>query len=154
MNETMQARREALEGLRDHFKRELTLALERHRTIQRFPRSRDMIRPGHLLIREHEVSVHVHNTSLLVAGDRVPRRIAQLDWQYRMGRMKLRLVAGLHVIEKYLGAEAQRKLRPTKFTREGFCSKLVGEDESGLDAEGLSLAAELIACLLENKAAT
>ena len=80
MNDTMKARREALAGLRDHFKRELDIALARWKTNERFPKGREMVRVGMLTIREHDSTVHTHYTSICVQGRQNARRIAQLDW--------------------------------------------------------------------------
>lgn len=152
MNETMKARREALAALRDHFKRELDLSLARWKCKERFGKGREMIRDGMLTIREHDPSLHTHYTSICVQGRQNAKRVAQLDWLFRTGRMNVRLVAGMHILERFLTAETMQALGPMKFTREGFCSKLQGEDNSGLDALGLSKAADAIACLLHNSA--
>lgn len=151
MNETMKARREALSGLRDHFKRELEIALARWKTAERFPKGREMIRIGMLTIREHDPTVHTHYTSICVQGRQNARRIAQLDWLYRTSRINVRLVAGVHVLERFLPAQTMEELAPVKFVREGFASKLQGTDGEGLDALGLSKAADVIGCLLHNE---
>lgn len=149
LNDTMKARREELGALRDHFVRELELAMKRRKCIEYFPTGRGLLRVGAMLVKEHDVGPAMHYTSILVNSAHTPRRVAQMDWLYRKGTANLRITAGMHVIERHASADVLRKLGPVSFTREGFLVKFQGEEQEGLGAEGLSLGADLIAALFK-----
>lgn len=149
LNDTMKARRAELGALRDHFVRELELAMKRRKCTEYFPKGRDLLRVGAMIVKEHDVGPAMHYTSILVNSAHTPRRVAQMDWLYRKGTANLRITAGMHILERHASADVLRKLCPTSFTREGFLVKFVGEEHEGLDAECLSIAADLIAALFK-----
>ena len=150
MNESLRARRVVCDGLRDHFLREFKLALSRHLSEVRFPRAGAFVMRGGVTWKDQEPSIHRKITVIKVQGS-PPRNIAHLDHMFRSGRIVVYAIVSVHAIAKYVSTEILAKLGLEETTKLNFCSTFRGPDGDGLDAEGISHVAEILALMAKDR---